>query len=270
MDKSVLIVKHVEQEGPGLLGKSFEEAGWRLVPVELGRGESLPERLDGFAAVIALGGPMNVYEEEAYPFLKKEDVLIKEVLRAEIPFLGICLGAQLLAKACGARVMKAAQKELGWYTVTLTKEARQDRLFKQVESPLTVFQWHEDTFDIPDSGVLLGTSVIVRNQAFRMGSCAYGLQFHIEVSLDMIEDWMKGEKDVDVHNILRQGAIVKRALDEQAATIFGNFRRLAESATRLKRVTQLFLDRKPESFRTLWWDEKGKVLVPGEALSSLV
>jgi GMP synthase (glutamine-hydrolysing) len=265
--KAVLIVKHVEQEGPGMLGNSFQDAGWKLVPVELGLGERLPDRLDGFAAVVVLGGPMNVYEEEAYPFLKEEDLFIKQVLKEETPFIGICLGAQLLAKACGARVMKAAQKEVGWYTVNLTKQARQDRLFKRIESPLTVFQWHEDTFDIPDGGVLLGTSAVVPNQAFRMGSCAYGLQFHVEASLDVIEDWMKDEKSIDVQNILRQGGIVKESLDDQAATIFNNFRRLAESALRIKGIMKLFLEKRTNCRRALWWDEEEKTLVRKEALS---
>ncbi len=235
MDKAVLIIKHVEQEGPGMLGTFFEDAGWRLVTAELGLRESLPDRLDGFAAVVMLGGPMNVYEEEAYPFLKEEDLFIRQVLREEIPFLGICLGAQLLAKACGARVMKAAEKEVGWYTVDLTKQARQDRLFRRVESPLTVFQWHEDTFEIPDGGVLLGTSALVRNQAFKMGSCAYGLQFHVEVSLDMVETWMKDERSIDTENILRQGGIVSETLEQQAAALFNNFRRLAESTVRVNK-----------------------------------
>ncbi len=268
MDKAVLIIKHVEQEGPGTVGKFLEEAGWQLVTVELARGEPLPDRVDGFAAVVVLGGPMNVYEEEAYPFLKKEDLFIKEVLKEEIPFLGICLGAQLLAKACGARVMKAAQKEVGWYTVDLTKQARQDRFFKRVESPLTVFQWHEDTFEIPDGGVLLATSALVRNQAFRVGSCAYGLQFHVEVSLNMVREWMKSEKSLDAENILRQGGIVRETLERQAAALFNNFRRLAESTARVKRVMGLFLEKKAERRRTLWWDEEGKALVQKEALSS--
>jgi GMP synthase (glutamine-hydrolysing) len=267
MDKAVLIVKHVEQEGPGLLGKFFEDAGWQLATVELSRGERLPDRPGNFAAVVMLGGPMNVYEEETYPFLKDEDLFVKEVLREELPFLGICLGAQLLAKAGGARVMKAAQKEVGWYSVELTKQARQDRLFKRVESPLTVFQWHEDTFDIPDGGVLLATSPLVRNQAFRMGSCAYGLQFHVEASLDMIEDWMKDEKSIDAETVLRQGNIVKEALEQQAETLFNNFRRLAESAMRVKSIMKLFLEKKPGRQRTLWWDEEGRTLVQREALS---
>ena len=267
MDKAILIVKHVEQEGPGMLGKIMDNAGWQLVTVELGRKEPLPERLDSFAAVVVLGGPMNVYEEEAYPFLKQEDVLIKQVLKEEIPFLGICLGAQLLAKACGARVMKAIRKEVGWHSVELTKKARQDRLFKRVESPLTVFQWHEDTFDIPEGGVLLATSALVRNQAFRMGSSAYGLQFHIEVSLDMVEQWMKDEKSVNTDEILRQGAIVKETLEQQGATILNNFRRLVESASRIKGIMKLFLEKKNVYQRALWWDEEEKRLVPREALN---
>jgi GMP synthase (glutamine-hydrolysing) len=267
MDKAVLIVKHVEQEGPGMLGKSFEDEGWELVTVELGRGEPLPDCLDGIAAVVVLGGPMNVYEEEAYPFLKHEDLLIKEVLREEIPFLGICLGAQLLAKVCRARVTKAAQKEVGWYAIDLTEKARQDRLFRQCRGPLTVFQWHEDTFEIPDGGVLLGTSAVVRNQAFRIGSCAYGLQFHVEASLDMVEAWMRDEESIDVANILRQGAMVRETLEKQAAALFYNFRRLAESVVRVKRIMKLFLAKKPECQRTLWWDEEGKALVQQPGLN---
>ena len=267
MDKAVLIVKHVEQEGPGMLAKPFEDGGWDLVTVELARGESLPDRLDGIGAVVLLGGPMNVYEEETYPFLKQEDLMIQEVLRQEIPFLGICLGAQLLAKACGARVTKATQKEVGWYAVDLTERARQDRLFRQCRGPLTVFQWHEDTFEVPKGGVLLGTSAPVNNQAFRIGGSAYGLQFHVEASLGMVEAWMKDEKSVDAANILRQGAVVKEALEKQASVLFYNFRRLAESMLRIKRIMRLFLEKRPECKRTLWWDEEGKALVQNEALS---
>ncbi len=266
MDKAILVVKHVEQEGPGVLAKSFENAGWELVTVELGRGDALPDKLDDFAAVLLLGGPMNVYEEEAYPFLKREDSFIKEVLREEIPFLGICLGAQLLAKACGAPVLKAAQKEVGWYSVELTKKGRQDRLFRQCRGPLTVFQWHEDTFEVPEEGTLLATSEVVRNQAFRVGSCAYGLQFHVEVSEDMVRTWLRDEKDIDGGKILGDGDTFKEAFEQQAAAIFRNFRKLAESFTRMKRIMRIFLEKEPRSQRTLWWDEEGHALVQRHAV----
>ena len=157
--------------------------------VELAAGEKIPERLDGVEAVVCLGGPMNVYEEASFPFLKQEDALIRDIVRKQIPFLGICLGAQLLSKACGGKVYKAPAKELGWSNVTLTPEGAMDPLFQGTGQPFTVFQWHEDTFSIPEGGTLLATSARCRNQAFRVGSCAYGLQFHVEVTPDMVAAW---------------------------------------------------------------------------------
>jgi GMP synthase-like glutamine amidotransferase len=262
MDKKILIIKHVEQEGPGMLGTFLEAAGWPIETLELGRGEALPESLGHVAAVIMLGGPMNVYEESAYSFLKDEDRLIKQVLKEEIPFLGICLGAQLLAKACGARVMKAAQKEIGWYSVDLTTEGLRDRLFRGVVSPLTVFQWHGDTFDVPEGGRLLCRSDVVPNQAFKVGSCAYGLQFHVEASQEMVEAWMREETSVDGEDILRQGLALRQTVEVQATAIFSNLKRLIESAARVKRVMKVFLDNKGMCRNPLYWDRQEKTLVP--------
>lgn len=263
MEKKILIIKHVEQEGPGMLGTFFEDAGWPIETLELGRGETLPESLEHVAAVIMLGGPMNVYEEETHPFLKDEDRFIKQVLKEEIPFLGICLGAQLLAKACGARVMKAAQKEIGWYSVDLTTEGLRDRLSMGVVSPLTVFQWHGDTFDVPEGGKLICRSDIVPNQAFRVGSCAYGLQFHVEASQEMVEDWMREETSVDTQGIIKQGLALRQTLDVQATAIFSNFKRLVESSVRVKRVMKLFLDKKGMCRNPLYWNQEERSLVPG-------
>jgi GMP synthase (glutamine-hydrolysing) len=262
VEKSILVIKHVEQEGPGMLGTFLEDAGWPIETLELWRGEALPESLGHVAAVIMLGGPMNVYEEEAYPFLKDEDRLIKQVLKEEIPFLGICLGAQLLAKACGARVMKATQQEIGWYGVALTAEGLRDRLFRGVVSPLTVFQWHGDTFDVPEGGKLLCRSDVVPNQAFKVGSCAYGLQFHVEASQEMVEAWMRGETSVDSQGIMKQGLALSQTVEVQATAIFSNFKRLVESAARVKRVMKLFLDNKGTCRNPLYWDRQEKTLVP--------
>lgn len=267
MEKSVLVIKHVEQEGPGMLGTFLQDTGWGMQTVELWRSEQLPESLGDVAAVMVLGGPMNVYEEKAYPFLKDEDRLIKQVLKEEIPFLGVCLGAQLLAKACGARVMKASQKEIGWYNVDLTAEGSRDRLFRGVVSPLSVFQWHEDTFDLPEEGKLLCRSDIVPNQAFRVGPCAYGLQFHIEVSHEMVETWMHGEVSVDSEAILKQGLALRQTIDAQATTIFYNFRRLIESSARVKRVMKLFLQKKEMCRKPLYWDQEAKTLVESGAVA---
>ena len=157
-------------KGPGLAEEFFEALGWEeLIRLFLHQATSFPKTWATPQGVVILGGPMNVYQEREYPFLKKEDLFIKDVLREEVPLLGICLGAQLLAKASGAEVSKSPYKEIGWYDVELTEEGRRDSLFRGLGPTLSVFQWHEDTFAVPDGGVLLATGTLCRNQAFRVG-----------------------------------------------------------------------------------------------------
>lgn len=187
----IFIIKHIAIEGPGTLGQFLSQREEELEIVELWKGNSLPPNIQKVKAIVSLGGPMNVYEEEKYPFLREEDKFLKEALAQEKPILGICLGAQLLAKACGAKVEKAAQKEIGWFKVNLTKEGKEDPIFRKVNSPLEVFQWHGDTFQLPPGGVLLAESSSCQNQAFRVGKRAYGFQFHIEITEEMIKTWLK-------------------------------------------------------------------------------
>jgi GMP synthase-like glutamine amidotransferase len=149
----------------------------------------LPGDLSEIEGVVSLGGPMNVYEEKEFPFLKEEDIFIKEAVKKEIPFLGICLGSQLIAKACGARVRKSPVKEVGWFKVALEPTVEDDPLFEGLAGSLEVFQWHEDTFDIPSGGVLLAKGGDCPHQAFRIGRSVYGIQFHIEVTERIIADW---------------------------------------------------------------------------------
>jgi GMP synthase-like glutamine amidotransferase len=134
---------------------------------------------------------MNVYEEDRYPFLIDEDLFIKEAIQRGKTVLGICLGAQLIAKALGAKVFKAPVKEIGWYDVSLTEEGFKDALFSSLPKYFSVFQWHEDTFGVPKAGKLIATSTSVIHQAFRYGENVYGLQFHLEVKKKMIQAWME-------------------------------------------------------------------------------
>jgi GMP synthase (glutamine-hydrolysing) len=134
---------------------------------------------------------MNVYEEDLYPFLREEDLFIKEAIQRGKQILGICLGSQLIAKALGARVFKAPVKEIGWYDVSLTKTGANDSLFSNLSKIFSVFQWHGDTFEIPKGGKLLVTSTSVPHQAFQYGDNTYGLQFHLEVTEEMIREWME-------------------------------------------------------------------------------
>ncbi len=193
----VLILKHVEIEGPGLIEVCLKKGKIPYEILALNSSISLP-KLDAFTHLVILGGPMNVYEEDLYPFLKKEDLFIKEALQRGKSILGICLGAQLIAKALGAKVFQAPIKEIGWYKVSLTPSGLKDPIFTNLPQSFMVFQWHEDTFEIPKGAILLATSTSIPHQAFRYGEHAYGLQFHLEVTEEMIHKWMEvynGELD---------------------------------------------------------------------------
>ena len=130
----VLFIKHIDIEGPDTLDVYFKKKGFQTQTIELQRGDCLPDDLSRVDAVISLGGPMNVYEEEKYPFLKSEDKFIKRVVSEEIPFIGICLGSQLLAKACGAKIRKSPEKEIGFLPVRVKK----DPLFEGLDKELDV------------------------------------------------------------------------------------------------------------------------------------
>src|SRR4030066_1178627 len=187
---SVLIIKHIDIEGPGLIEYCLKQEKMPYQILNLTPRVHLP-KLEEITHIVLLGGPMNVYEEDRYPFLRDEDLFIKEAIQRGKAVLGICLGAQLVAKALGAKVTKAPVKEIGWFNVSLTKFGSRDPLFSRLPKTFPVFQWHEDTFDLPSAGKLIATSNPILHQAFRYGENAYGFQFHLEVTEEMIREWMK-------------------------------------------------------------------------------
>jgi GMP synthase-like glutamine amidotransferase len=187
---NVLIIKHVDIEGPGLIQDCLRQENIPYQILLLGSEGRLP-KIEDWTHIVILGGPMNVYEEDRYSFLREEDLFIKEAIQRGKSVLGICLGAQLIAKALGAKVVKAPVKEIGWYEVSLTEEGVRDHMFRLLPGTFTVFQWHEDTFEIPRAGTLIATSSSIPHQAFRYGENVYGLQFHLEVTKEMILEWMK-------------------------------------------------------------------------------
>ena len=223
----ILIFKHVPFEGPGTFREELDKRGLRYREVNLYKGEA-PQNLDGCGGLIIMGGPMNVYEEDEYPFLKDEDRLIKEALSKEIPMLGICLGAQLMAKAAGAKVTKGKKKEIGWYPLHITDEAMKDTVFCSLPKEVEVFQWHGDTFDLPKGAVRLASSDLFPNQAFRMGDNAYAFQFHIEVTSDIIKSWidineeeLEGVKDyIDSEKILPETKVKIDNLGRLATNVY--------------------------------------------------
>ncbi len=189
-DVMIYYLQHIAIEGPGTLGDFLREKGFTARTIALYNGEPLPKDFDEMQGVVILGGPMNVYEEKRYPFLKQEDVFIRELIRRDIPTLGLCLGAQLIAKAAGARVSRAPVKELGFRTLSLTEEGKKDVLFSGLaDRELSFFQWHEDTFDVPAGGELLLKGSECCNQAFRLGRKIYGLQCHMEIGQATALEW---------------------------------------------------------------------------------
>jgi GMP synthase-like glutamine amidotransferase len=190
-----LVLQHVAVEGPGTLASFLEARGWTLVTVALYAGARLPEDAQEYQAVIVMGGPMGVYDETAYPFLRDEHQFLMRVLGRGVPLLGICLGSQLLAKALGARVYRNPQKEIGWYTVDPTPSGAADPLFAGLTTPVPVFQWHGYAFDLPVGAMSLASSPLCTHQAFRYGDRVYGLLFHLELTPDVIHSWLAAFQD---------------------------------------------------------------------------
>ncbi|MBF0478260.1 MAG: type 1 glutamine amidotransferase [Candidatus Omnitrophica bacterium] len=235
----ILYIQHEAIEGPEKLGEFFDAKGFERKTVILPHGDRLPGDLAGIQAVVSLGGPMNVYEEEKYPFLKDEDEFIRRVVKEKVPFLGVCLGAQLLAKAFGAKVKKSLQPEIGFFKADLNSSGMEDPLFDRLPYSFEVFQWHNDMFEIPEKAKWLAVSKACPYQALRVGLNAYGVQFHVEVREKNIREWSELYWKSRTDNYRDE---VKRMVDEYhkrvhnleqtAQIIFENFHKLILTARR--------------------------------------
>ncbi len=188
--KPVLVLRHEPHVSIGSLAGILAEAG--LEPRQLDLFEHVPDTLpwQESSGLIALGGTMSANDGDTYPFLVAELHWLREAVRRDVPTLGICLGAQLLAKALGAVVYRSPQSEIGWFQVDLLPAAADDRLFAGRGPAEMVFHWHNDTFDLPPSAVQLARSPACACQAFRAGQSAYGVQFHAEMVPQLMELWL--------------------------------------------------------------------------------
>jgi GMP synthase (glutamine-hydrolysing) len=190
--RSAVVLRHVAFEDLGVLAPILQEAGWdasyREAPTD-DLGDPSIEQAD---LLIVLGGPMGVYEVEAYPFLTREIAALERRLALNLPTLGICLGSQLMAKALGGRVFAGPTKEIGWGRVELTAEGRASCLRPLAEDGAMVVHWHGDTFDLPTGAIRLASNVHYENQAFGFGKRALALQFHLEADSRVLEKWYVG------------------------------------------------------------------------------
>ena len=184
----VLAFRHVPFEHLGLIADSLREHAIDCRYMDLYESPA-PLSLDEAAGLIFMGGPMSVNDD--LPYIRAELSLIEEAVARGKPVLGVCLGAQLIAKALGGKVYRNPVKEIGWFPVRFAEPAREDPLFAGIRDSEMVFHWHGETFDLPPGAALLASSDACRNQAFRAGTNVYGLQFHLEVTPDMIADWCR-------------------------------------------------------------------------------
>jgi GMP synthase-like glutamine amidotransferase len=185
----LLVLQHLHTEHPGSFGDVIRERDLDVVTVELDEGEALPP-LDGFDAILAMGGPMSANDDDEHPWLAGERAYLREAVEAGVPVLGACLGAQLLAAALDADVYPVpAGPEVGLLPVELTDAGRADPLFAGLGPSVMTCQWHGDTFDLPAGAELLASSPHCRNQAFRVGPSAYAIQFHVEPTREQIAEW---------------------------------------------------------------------------------
>lgn len=176
----VHVFQHAPFEDLGSIRFWLDQRGAEISYTRWFAGDSVPV-LDGIDMLIAMGGPMSVNDEEDHPWLKDEKLLLREAIATDIPVLGICLGAQLIAGALGARVYRNAEKEIGWFPIRALRRSGPWFVFP---SECIVFHWHGETFDLPEGATSLAHSAACEHQAFQLKQNVIGLQFHLEMTPD--------------------------------------------------------------------------------------
>ena len=186
-----LVFQHLDVEHPGIFRDFWRERGIAYDAVELDEGEAIPDDFSSYDALVVMGGPMNVWDVEELPWLRDEIAAIRRWLdETGRPFLGVCLGHQLLAAAIDGKVGPGGQPEVGLTDVELTADGRADPLFAGFPSPMLTFQWHgAEVRSLPEGCAILAKNDVCGVQAFRYGDNAYGLQFHVEITETTFEDW---------------------------------------------------------------------------------
>jgi GMP synthase (glutamine-hydrolysing) len=227
MDNKILSIKNINFETLGTFRELIRSDGYQIENIEA-QNEAVPTNAKRYAAIIILGGPMSVYDNDGY--LKKEQELIRHALKLEIPILGICLGSQLIAQAIGGNVYKGGKKEIGWSNVMLN-HAGYNGLFKGINTKsIKVFQWHGDTYDLPQKATIMASSKLYP-QAFRFGS-AIGIQFHMEVNGEMIQRWadeysqeLERER-IEIADLLNHKEHEIKELSERCKVVYSNFSKM--------------------------------------------
>ena len=228
--KNILVLQHIALEDPGYLKDLMEADGWQLTQIELDEGETIPQDLSGYDAMLCMGGPMDTWMEDEHPWLVEEKKRILEwVVELEKPFLGFCLGCQLLGEVLGGKVVASEPPEIGVLDIDMTAESKQDALFAGYPSTIKAVQWH--SYEVqgleanPDVTVL-GSSANTTYQIFKYRDHAYAIQFHIEVRSDTVMQWgCVPEYKSALENSLGAGAL--ESFDQSARQHMPDMNRLS-------------------------------------------
>ena len=188
-----IVLQHIKVEDPGYIKDLMLKDGWKLTTIELDEGDEIPDDLNKFDAMFCMGGPMDTWMEEKYPWLIEEKKRIKEfVINLKKPFLGFCLGCQLLGEIVGGKVVKSKPAEIGILNVNLLENKEKDALFSSFPNTIKALQWHSyevKNLENNKNITLLASSQTTKYQIFKYQNHAYGIQFHIEIKKTTVNDW---------------------------------------------------------------------------------
>ena len=218
--KNVIILQHIKIEDPGYIKDLMIDDGINLTTIELDEGEKIPNNLNKFDAMFCMGGPMDTWMEKDYPWLIEEKIKIKEfVIDLQKPYLGFCLGCQLLGEVIGGKVVRSKKPEIGMLDINFSQQKRKDVLFSRFPEKIKSLQWHSyevEGLDDNNYVTLLASSPVTKYQIFKYKNHAYGIQFHIEVKKNTVNDWScVPEYKEALENQLGEGAVEK--FDKEAA-----------------------------------------------------
>ena len=191
---NVLAVIHGDKVRAGVFAEAVAAAGHQLEEWSLAWDTPLPRPIDDYGAVLVFGGAMHADQDDRHPWLRQENLFLQRLLDRHVPLLGVCLGAQLLAKAASAPVGPSSEPEVGWFEIELTEEGRDDPVLGSLPPRFEAFQWHFYTHGLPAGAVELARSRVC-TQAFRLGESAWGVQFHPEVTAEQVESWIAEDKN---------------------------------------------------------------------------